>query len=193
VLDSQADAQPLVVPHQQINGLKPGNYLVVYVATEANTIYAINAANGKVLLSRNLGTPVPTPLSCGNNGPTAGINSTPVIDAAAQTLYVVTYQLFALNLSDLTNKIPPVTVAASHKLSDGTTFNFNAKYQRQRTGLLLSFGIIYAGFGSFCDLSSNQARGWLLGWQESTLAPLAANRLTDTLATDIGSFYLSSI
>ena len=155
-----------------------------------------------MLLSRNLGTPVPTPLSCGNNGPTVGINSTPVIDAAAQTLYVVTYtlmsgtpthQLFALNLSDLTNKIPPVTVAASHKLSDGTTFNFNAKYQRQRTGLLLSFGIIYAGFGGFCDLSSNQARGWLLGWQESTLAPLAANRLTDTLATDIGSFYLSSI
>ncbi len=202
VLDSQVDAQPLVVPHQQINGLTPGNYLVVYVATEANTIYAINAANGKVLLSRNLGTPVPTPLSCGNNGPTVGINGTPVIDAAAQTLYVVTntlmsgtptHQLFALNLSDLTNKIPPVTVAASHTLSDGTTFNFNAKYQRQRTGLLLSFGIIYAGFGSFCDLSSNQARGWLLGWQESTLAPLAANRLTDTLATDIGSFYLSSI
>ena len=57
----------------------------------------------------------------------------------------------------------------------------------------MSFGIIYAGFGSFCDLSSNQARGWLLGWQESTLAPLAANRLTDTLATDIGGFYLSSI
>ena len=202
MLDSQVDAQPLVVPHQQINGLTPGNYLVVYVATEANTIYAINAANGKVLLSRNLGIPVSTPLSCGNNGPTVGINSTPVIDAAAQTLYVVTYtltsgtpthQLFALNLSDLTNKIPPVTAAASHKLSDGTTFNFNAKYQRQRTGLLLSFGIIYAGFGSFCDLSSNQSRGWLLGWQESTLAPLAANRLTDTLATDIGSFYLSSI
>jgi hypothetical protein len=57
----------------------------------------------------------------------------------------------------------------------------------------LSFGIIYAGFGSFCDLSSNQSRGWLLGWQESTLAPLAANRLTDTLATDTGSFFLSSI
>jgi hypothetical protein len=144
VLDSQVDAQPLVVPHQQINGLTPGNYLVVYVATEANTIYAINAANGKVLISRNLGTPVPTPLSCGNNGPTVGINGTPVIDAAAQTLYVVTYtlisgtpthQLFALNLSDLTNKIPPVTVAASHTMSDGTTFNFNASLGTKRSAL----------------------------------------------------------
>ena len=37
-----------------------------------------------------------------------------------------TYQLFALNLNDLTNKIPPVTIAASHTLSDGTTYNFNA-------------------------------------------------------------------
>ena len=59
VLDSQVDAQPLVVPHQQINGLTPGNYLVVYVATEANTIYAINAGNGKVLLQRTLGTRFP--------------------------------------------------------------------------------------------------------------------------------------
>jgi hypothetical protein len=119
---------------------------------------------------------------------------------AANAVYVVaytlqsgnpTYQLFALNLNDLTNVIAPVTVAASHTLSDGTTYNFNATYQRQRPALLLSSGNIYAGFGSFCDTGTSQSRGWLLGWQESTLAPLASNRLTDTLAT--GSFFLSSI
>ncbi|MGB6177471.1 MAG: hypothetical protein WBF43_14320, partial [Methylocella sp.] len=54
-----------------------------------------------------------------------------------------------------------------------------------------SSGIIYAGFGSFCDFDASQSRGWLLGWQAGTLAPLAANRLTDTLAT--GSYFLSSI
>jgi hypothetical protein len=207
VLDDSVDAQPLVVPNQQITaGIytvthTPGTYQVVYVATEGNTVYGIRASDGAVLLKRNLGTPVANPLYCSIDGPNVGIDSTPVIDVAENALYVVaytlqsgnpTYQLFALNLNDLTNKIAPVTVAASHTLSDGkTTYHFNATYQRQRPGLLLSSGNIYAGFGSFCDLSASLSRGWLLGWQESTLAPLAANRLTDTLAT--GSFLLSSI
>jgi hypothetical protein len=142
--------------------------------------------DGTVLLMRNLGTPVPMPLNCTNNGPHVGINSTPVIDFPAKALYVVaytlisgtpTYQLFALNLNDLTNKISPVTVAASHTLSDGrTTYNFDAKYQRQRPALLLSSGNIYAGFGSFCDFNHSKSRGWLLGWQASTLIPLAIFR-----------------
>jgi hypothetical protein len=52
VLDDQVDAQPLVVPNQQITaGPTPGAYQVVYVATEANTIYAIRASNGAVLLA----------------------------------------------------------------------------------------------------------------------------------------------
>ena len=204
VLDAQVDAQPLLVPRQPITaGLTPGTYQVVYVATEGNTIYAIRASNGAVLLSRNLGTPVPMPLNCNNNGPNVGINSTPVIDVAANALYVVaytlisgnpTYQLFALNLNDLTNIIAPVTITASHTLSDGiTTYYFNATYERQRPGLLLSFGNIYAGFASFCDFSVSQSRGWLLGWNASNLAPLAANTLTDTQATDASSFFLSAI
>jgi hypothetical protein len=210
VLDDQVDAQPLLVPGQPITAgiytVGPaGTYQVVYVATEGNTIYGIRASNGEVLLRRNLGAPVPTPLGCPSaSGPNVGINSTPVIDVAANALYVVaytlisgnaTYQLFALNLNDLTNIIPAVTVAASHTLSDGTTYKFNATYERQRPGLLLSSGNIYAGFGSFCDTFTGQTRGWLLGWQASTLAPLANNRLTNTLdsANIFGQFFLSSI
>jgi len=47
VLDDQVDAQPLVVPGQQVTaGIytvtpTPGIYQVVYVATENNTIYGI--------------------------------------------------------------------------------------------------------------------------------------------------------
>ncbi|HEX3497109.1 MAG TPA: hypothetical protein VHT02_08050 [Methylocella sp.] len=207
LLDDQVDAQPLLVPGQPITaGTTPGTYQVVYVATEGNTIYAIRASNGAVLLSRNLGPPVPTPLGCPSTvGPNVGINSTPVIDTVGQTLYVIaytliggtpTYQLFALNLNDLTDKKnSPVTVAASHTLSDGTTYNFNAKYEHQRPGLLLSSGNIYAGFGSFCDSNASLSRGWLLGWQASTRAPLANNKLTDTLNTAniFGQFFLSSI
>jgi hypothetical protein len=207
-LDAQVDAQPLLVPNQQITaGPTPGTYQVVYVATEGNTIYAIRASDGAVLLQRNLGPTVPTVFCNGSfDPPVNGIKGTPVIDVAANAnaLYVIanilisgnqqTYQLFALNLNDLTNKIPPVTIAASHTLSDGTTYNFNAQYQQQRPGLLLANGNIYAGFGSYCDQNGSNSRGWLLGWQENTLVPLTANMLTDTLAqTSTNNFFLSSI
>jgi hypothetical protein len=94
-LDDQVDAQPLVVPNQQITaGPTPGTYQVVYVATEANTVYAINAANGAVLHSRKLGDPVPKPPGCASTiVPHVGISSTPVIDVAANALYVVAYTL----------------------------------------------------------------------------------------------------
>ena len=46
------------------------------------------------------------------------------------------YQLHALNLTTLADEVPPVTVAASQKLTDGSTFTFDATYQRQRPGLL---------------------------------------------------------
>ncbi|HEY8031688.1 MAG TPA: hypothetical protein VIF02_04695, partial [Methylocella sp.] len=202
-LDEQVDAQPLVVPNQQITaGSSPGTYEVVYVATEGNTVYAINSANGSVLVKRTLGTPVLNPLSCGTNSLHVGIKGTPVIDVTGQTMYVIaytlisgipTYQLFALNLKNLSDRTLPVTVAASHTLSDGTTYNFNAAYQRQRPALLGLSGIIYAGFGSFCDFNADQSRGWLLGWHAGTLTPLAANELTDTLPAVTGGFFLSSI
>src|SRR5580704_18156884 len=55
-LDDQVDAQPLLVAGQTIAG--KGTHDVVYVATESNTIYAIDAATGTVLLSKSLGDPV---------------------------------------------------------------------------------------------------------------------------------------
>jgi hypothetical protein len=203
VLDDQVDAQPLVVPHVKITaGPKAGEHEVVYMATEGNTVSAIDAINGDMLVSVNLGNPVPLPLGCGNNGPNVGVNGTPVIDLENGTLYVIvytlvggtpTYYLHALDLGNLTDKMPPVLVSASHTLTDGSTFNFNATYQRQRPGLLLTHGNVYAGFGSFCDWGGTNSRGWVLGWNAKTLAPLPANHLNDTLATSPDSFFLSSV
>ena len=55
-LDEQVDAQPLLVPGVTIAG---GKHNVVYVATENDTIFAIDAATGAILLHPNFGTPVP--------------------------------------------------------------------------------------------------------------------------------------
>ena len=202
-LDDQVDAQPLVVPGVMITaGNFVGTHDVVYVATENNSVYAIDIHTGTVLLSPNFGTPVSSPLGCNNNGPNVGINGTPVIDLSSNTLYVMiytqgtsapAYYLHALALGSLTDKVTPQLVTASHPLANGTTFNFNAKYQRQRPGLLLANGSIYAGFGSFCDFSANVSRGWLLGWTAGSLAPFPANNLNDIQATSPNTFFLSSI
>jgi len=202
-VDDQVDAQPLIVPGVNITAGKfQGTHDVVYVATGNDTVYAIDADAGTVLLSVSLGKPVSYPIGCGNNGPNVGVDSTPAIDLATNTLYVMaytqaangpTYTLHALSLSNLTDAVPPAIVSASHNLTDGTTFTFNATYQRQRPALLLANGNIYAGFGSFCDFSANLSRGWLLGWNASTLAPFTANQLNDTQATSPDSFFLSSI
>jgi hypothetical protein len=183
-LDDEVDAQPLIVPDVKITGGSwPGRHDVVYVATEGDTIYAIDAKNGAVLLSPSFGLPVPMPQGCSNNGPNVGINGTPVIDRASNTLYVIIYTLeaggpiyriHALDLRTLTDKVPPRVVTASFG-----PYSFNAQWQRQRPGLLLANGNVYAAFGSFCDFGGTHSRGWLLGWQTGSLTPLPANQLND--------------
>ncbi len=202
-LDDQVDGQPLVVPGVTITaGAHKGKHDVVYVATEGNTIYAVDTHSGVVLLNPNFGKPVGYPLGCNNNGPNVGINSTPVIDSESNTMYVViytndasgpAYRIHALDLGSLTDKVPAEVIVASHALTNGTTFKFNATYQRQRPGLLLANGNVYAGFGSFCDFNADKSRGWLLGWSTGTLTPLAANQVFDTQPSSPDNFFLSSI
>jgi len=183
-LDDEVDAQPLLVPDVDIKGGSwPGKHDVVYVATEGDTVYAIDARNGAVLLSPNFGLPVQMPQGCNNNGPNVGINGTPVIDRASDTMYVIIYTLeaagpiyriHALDLRTLKDKVAPVEVKAT-----AGGYHFNPAWQRQRPGLVLANGNVYAGFGSFCDFGGTDSRGWLLGWQTGTLTPLAASQLND--------------
>jgi hypothetical protein len=191
-LDDQVDAQPLVVADQAVEGHSKGT--VVYVVTENNTVYAIDACSGAILKRVNLGPAVPKPLGCFNNADQVGTTGTPVIDKNAQVLYVIAYtlaarpggfsgpiyQLHKLDLSTLADKPgSPVTVTAYQTLEDGTFFPFNATYQRQRAALLQANGNIYAGFASFCDLKAENSRGWVLGWNGKELSPLATSELTN--------------
>jgi outer membrane protein assembly factor BamB len=77
-LDGQVYAEPLAVGNR------------VYAATENNTVYALNARNGKVAWKRHLGTPVDaSTLPCGNIMPVTGITGTPAISGGK--LYVVAF------------------------------------------------------------------------------------------------------
>jgi len=201
-LDGQVDSQPLVMPNQTINGTA---HTIIYVATSNDTLYAIDSVPGAVLVSRSFGTPVPQsalPGQCNNNGPTIGITSTPVIDPSTNTLYLVAdtyensapvFRLHAVSLTTLQDTLPPVVVTASAKLTDGSSYTFNPTGSRQRAALLLSGHRLYAAFSSYCDQAQGTTRGWLLGWNETTLKPLPHNTLADATPVSQSGYFLNSI
>ncbi len=201
-VDEQVDAQPLVMLNRAISG--KGTHNVVYVATENNTVYAIDGNTGAILLSRHLAKPVPYSDAgyCGFNSNVIGIGATPVIDSSTGILYLIAdtlvrnkpeFQLYALKLSDLSDAVSPVTIKASHTLSSGKSYAFSPSVSRSRSALLLVNGNVYAGFGSYCDQDADDSRGWVLGWSASTLAPLPNKWLTDSEATSPNDYFLNSI
>lgn len=201
-LDARVDAQPLVVTGLTIGGAM---HDVVYVATEGNTVYAIDASSGAILQQTNLGAPTPLPTICNKKGASIGINSTPVIDLVAQALYVIayteadstpTYYLHSLSLTTLADTVPPLLISASHTLSNGkTVYTFDARMDRQRSALLETGGNIYAAFAGLCGERNPTARGWLLGFSASMLAPLAKQQLTNQVlrSHSPNDFFLTSI
>jgi hypothetical protein len=195
-VNDQVEAQPLIVTNQTIEG--KGVHAVAYVVTQNNSVYAIDAFDGAKLHKVNLGTAVPRPLNCENNGAVVGINSTPTIDLKSRTLYVIAYvmvgstpthRLHALDLATLKDKPgSPVTVAATNTLKDGSTHHFDSSVQRQRPALLQANGNIYAGFGAYCDFQASLSRGWVLGWEQSSLKSLANSELLDKAVTGPSNF-----
>jgi outer membrane protein assembly factor BamB len=139
----------------------------VYVATENDTVYALNAADGAVLWQQHLATPVdPSHLACGGDiYPAVGITSTPVIDPSTGRIYVVadtwngssaSHQLYALNLSDGTIGVGPVNVDPP-----GST----PSAQLQRAGLALDAGKVIIGYGGN-DGDCGTYHGWLVAVPE---------------------------
>jgi len=180
------DAQPLLVSAKtwaQWGYATRFPHDVVYIATSNNDLFAIDGQTGQILMSRNFGAAVPM-TTCNNNAATMGITSTPVINPASESMYLMTYtvesgapvyRLHSVSLANLSDLLPSTVVAASTTLSNGTSFSFQPAYQRQRPALLLANGNVYAGFGSFCDQNTQRTRGWLMGWGATNLSPLSTS------------------
>ncbi len=200
-LDGRVDAEPLFVAGQTIQG--QGVHNVIYVATEANSIYAIDADNYAILWHSQFGLPVPYSYKNYDDNvfPVMGILGTPVIDRAAGIIYFVAdtiagtvdaFRLHAVSLSTGRDVVPQVTIHYSGTLSDGTQWTFDPRYQLQRPGLLEANGSIYVSFGSNGDIVPQQSRGTILRFDAATLAPLTGD-LTDKLRETSSPYYLSSI
>jgi len=199
-VDGYVQAQPLYLSSLPLNGT---NHNVVFVATQHDTVYAIDADNGTLQWQVSFIDPaagvttVPMAVQgCGNitKFSEVGILSTPVIDPSTGTIYVVaktsettgttTNYYFRLHALDVTTGMEkfggPVVISAS-----SGTLNLNSKAELQRPALLLSKGILYIAFGSNgCDITG---RGWLLAYSASTLQQQAA------LVTQPDSTYGSAI
>ena len=88
-LDGDVYGQPLYLPRVAVGG---GERAVVYVATQANSLYALDADTGATLWRTRVAPAVPLArMPCGNVGPTTGTVSTPVIARETGTLYAVSY------------------------------------------------------------------------------------------------------
>src|SRR5215469_1906309 len=135
MLDGQLYGEPLVFGDQ------------VYVATEADTVYALSAATGAIAWRVRLGTPVPsTLLSCGNINPAVGITGTPVIDQARHEIFVVTEELKRGKPAHLLVGLD--TTSGQVELSqDVDPPGQPPANGLQRTALTLDDGRVYFGFG----------------------------------------------
>src|SRR5215472_1000807 len=65
----------------------PGGRPAVFVVTESDNVYALDAATGTVIWQMHVGTPMPVSrLPCGDIDP-LGITGTPIIDLPSRTLF----------------------------------------------------------------------------------------------------------
>lgn len=181
-VDEQVDAQPLVLNNQSINGTLHAS--VVYVATENNSVYALDGSSGAILAQTHLETAVTVATvggisGCTNNSVVVGINSTPVIDPSTGTLYVVTatvvsssvsYHLHALDVSTLADKVTALAISTPSGLN------------RQRAALTLFNGGVLIPFTSFCD-SPTSTFGALVYATTSPASQTSFGTTTTNLAT----------
>ncbi|HEY3742307.1 MAG TPA: hypothetical protein VGL53_20800 [Bryobacteraceae bacterium] len=193
-VDGDVTAEPLFVPKLTIPG--KGVHDVVFIATGHDSIYAFDAA-GKpadplwhlslIDPAKGVDTVRAQAAQCSFLSPEIGIASTPVIDAAAGTMYLIArtaergadgkpryfQRLHSIDiLTGSERPGSPVLIRAS--ISGSSYFGlakrevtFHALLENQRAALLLDRGTIYAAWSSSCDVGPYY--GWVLAYDARSL------------------------
>ena len=148
----------------------------VFVATEGDNVYALDEHSGSVLWSANVGTPlsnVGANAGCGDIDP-LGITSTPVIDTATNTLFVVAEVSTNGGLPvhhimvgfNLTTGHRTVSVSA-----DPTGGGDSLQNLQQRAGLAVANGRVYIAYGGLYG-DCGHYHGWVVGLDETNSRPM---------------------
>lgn len=197
-VDGAVFAQPLYLPQVKIPG--QGTHNLLFVSTEKDNVYAFDAdgPSTQPIWSVNL-LPKDAPsyavpardVQCPFISPSVGITSTPVIDTASGTLFVLArsssrsnfvtgpryaQQLHALAITTGQEKFGgPVEIHASvpgtGEGTSGGAVEFDALRENPRAALLLANGVVYLTWASSCDVSPYH--GWVMAYDARTLKQLA--------------------
>ena len=192
-VDGYIYAQPLYIPQVAIPG--SGIHNLVIVVTQHDSVYAFDSDSpGPAPLWKvsfldvdaGITTLSPADVNASDIMPEIGITSTPVIDVASNTIYVVAatkenggfyHRIHALDLASGAEKFDgPRTIQASYPgtAQDGQdgVLSFSSRFQLQRAALLLSKGKVYIAFASNAD--SGLYHGWVIAYDATTLRQTGA-------------------
>jgi hypothetical protein len=198
-VDDQVYAQPLVMTNVSIPG--KGSHNLVIVATVNDSVYAFDADDASVtnaywqrsFTNATAVAPKNSDMTGACGGGYAdfsgkiGIVSTPVIDPATGTLYLLArtkesgstfvQKLHALDIQTGNERSgSPVIITGKYPgtASDGVgnVLTFDPQKQNQRSALTLVNGVIYIAWASHCDWQPYH--GWLLGYDTTNLQQVAS-------------------
>ncbi|KAL6695762.1 WSC domain-containing protein [Trichoderma pleuroticola] len=164
-----------------------GTKQYVYVATQQNNVYKLDAKTGDIVASRNLHIPfLAADLDgCVDINPNIGITATGVADPDTDTIYYTSktyvdqtavnvpqgrdagrYFIHALDANDLSER-PNFPVPLDGIIARNNDLRmFTGGIHLQRTALLHSGQFIYGGFASHCV--QYNFTGWIMGWDKTT-------------------------
>jgi hypothetical protein len=143
----------------------------VFIVTEGNDVYSLDAATGAIRASRALGPSFDaSQVGCADL-PIVGITGTPVIDQATGTAYffsktyrpsssVPVWYAHAVDAQTLEER-PAFPIEIAGQASNDPSITFNPLIQMQRPGLLLMGDAVYAAFGAHCD--TGEYHGFIVG------------------------------
>ncbi|KAH8155190.1 uncharacterized protein LAJ45_00199 [Morchella importuna] len=163
----------------------PDDAQFVYVASQQNWVYKIDAKTGDILVSKNLHIPflVAELDNCNDISQTIGSTATGVIDPDTNTWYFTMktyrdqtgvekgrangrYYVHALDTRTLEEK-PNFPIDLEGLIASNNAIRmFQGGIHHQRPALMQSGPYIYAGFASHCV--QYNFTGWIIGWHGTT-------------------------
>jgi hypothetical protein len=169
ITNGETYAQPLFLDRGGADDL-------LFVATEENWVYALNANTGAQVWSRQLAPSVPlADLPCGDIDP-LGVTGTPVFDVASGTLFLdamttpdggttLKHLIYGLSVDDGSDRAAPVDVTAALA---GIGMTFDSSVQNERGGLVIFGDTVYVPYGGHagdCGPHGGPAtyHGWVVG------------------------------
>jgi len=179
-VDGGVWAQPLYVNALTVNGA-PHN--VLYVATDNDSVYALDADTGAQLWHVSLlpagATAVAGSLVDDTNIPSIGVLGTPAIDKS--TLYVVA-ETAEQNGTSFVHRLHALSLVTGAEKLGGPVLisdpNLQPAHKLQRPGLTVANGTVYVAMGSLGD--KQPYHGLLFGFNETTLAQTGVWNSTPT-------------